>query len=268
MLAQDGRLGTVVKSIAPLSTDLVAHPLYSSITELQDIRTFMESHVFAVWDFMCLLKALQQRLTCVESIWVPDGDAETRRMINEIVLCEESDEAGAGHGSMSHFEIYMLAMQECGADIEPIQAFLDEIKATGRWPVDLNAHRVPAPAQRFLEHTKSVLKRDKLHEIAASFTFGRENVIPDMFTSIVGEIDDQTGRLGTLVYYLKRHIEVDGDEHGPLACRMIERLCGDDPQKWTETEETARTALQARIVLWDGIERSIRASKASLREAA
>ena len=52
--------------IASLRDRLSTHPIYSSISKPQHLRLFMESHVFAVWDFMSLLKALQRSLTCVD----------------------------------------------------------------------------------------------------------------------------------------------------------------------------------------------------------
>jgi hypothetical protein len=64
------------------------------------------------------------------------------------------------------------------------------------------------------------------------------------------------------VWYLERHIEVDGEEHGPMALRMVASLCGEEPKRWQEAAEAAESALQARLDLWDGILQSILESSA------
>ena len=71
---------------------LISHSLYAELRDEESLRIFMRSHVFCVWDFQSLLKALQRLVTCVEVPWLPTADPEARRLVNEIVLDEESDE--------------------------------------------------------------------------------------------------------------------------------------------------------------------------------
>ena len=239
--------------IKPLQARLLEHPLYTTIRTPEHLRLFMESHVFAVWDFMSLLKSLQSRLTCVSVPWSPTAFPESRRFINEIVLGEESDlfEGRA----ISHFELYLEAMDEFGADTAPMRALLEHPTTNGA--TSLHAFRMPpdapAEARQFVDTTFELIRSGSLGAQAAAFTFGREDVIPDMFRSLVRELDGKSGKLTRFIWYLERHIEVDGEDHGPLSLRMVENLCGQSEQNWHEAAAAAEAAIEARIRLWDGI---------------
>ena len=239
--------------IAPLQARLLEHPLYKTIKTQEHLRIFMESHVFAVWDFMSLLKSLQSGLTCVSVPWRPTDFPESRRFINEIVMGEESDlfEGRA----ISHFELYLEAMQEFGADTAPIRALLGHPMTSSA--VSLHAFRTPADApaeaRRFVDTTFALIRSGTIGAQAAAFTFGREDVIPGIFRSLVRELDAKSGKLAKFVWYLERHIEVDGEDHGPLARRMVEDLCGLSEKNWDEAARAAEAAIEARIQLWDGI---------------
>ncbi len=237
--------------LLPLRKRLAAHPLYASIRSVEDLQCFMESHVFAVWDFMSLLKALQRGLTSVDVPWLPSAQPEARRLINEIVLGEESD-LYEGR-SASHFELYLEAMRECGASTSAIESVLVQLRSATVEQVLQNAD-APRGARMFVENTFALLQSKQLHTIAAAFTFGREDLIPDMFRGFVRDLDAQlAGRLRRFVWYLERHIEVDGEEHGPMALRMVSELCGDDLHLWQQASDAAAGALEARLALWDSI---------------
>jgi hypothetical protein len=240
--------------IAPLRARLTAHPLYTAIRTPAHLRLFMESHVFAVWDFMSLLKALQVRLTCVDIPWVPSPFPESRRFINEIVLGEESDQY---HGrAISHFELYLEAMAESGADTASIRSLLAQLaRHPGAFnPTTLHA---PAAARAFVTETFDTIQRGSVAAKAAAFTFGREDVIPDIFRELVRDLHQRGNNLAKFIWYLERHIEVDGEDHGPLSLRMVADLCGDDESLWEEAAAAAESAIAARITLWDGIYNSI-----------
>jgi DUF3050 family protein len=242
---------TLTARIAPLRARLAAHPLYANIQSAEQLRTFMESHVFAVWDFMSLLKALQSRLTCVDVPWRPTKWSESRRFINEIVLGEESD-VFEGQ-AISHFELYLEAMRESGADLAPISALLKQLSA-GSGAFDLETSNAPEPAQRFVESTFALIQTGRIHAIAAAFAFGREDVIPEMFRGLVRDLNARLNdQFAKFHWYLERHIEVDGEDHGPLTLRMVADLCGDDEALWEEAALAAEAALEARLALWDGI---------------
>ena len=247
----------ILDRIAPLRARLSAHPLYKQIETAEQLRIFMESHVFAVWDFMSMLKALQARLTCVEVPWVPTQWPQSRRFINEIVLGEESDEYQGR--SVSHFELYLEAMQDCDADTGPMKALLGGLSHRA---AEFAPERIEAPpaAREFVTSTFRLLQSGQAHAIAAAFTFGREDLIPDMFRALVRNLNEQeAGRFDKFIWYLERHIEVDGEDHGPLSLRMVADLCGMDEARWEDAAITAESALIARLALWDGIFEQIRA---------
>ncbi len=235
--------------IAPLRARLAAHPLYRSIHNEAHLRTLMQAHAFAVWDFMSLLKALQTRLTCTTSPWRPTPLPESRRFINEIVLGEESD-VFEGR-AISHFELYLKAMQQAGADTSAIAALLARLD---RMPVLEAVEHLPAGPRAFTRATFQLIESDRLHALAAAFTFGREDLIPGMFRALVQDLNRQNaGALDTFLWYLERHIEVDGEDHGPLSLRMVADICGTDEAFWEEAASAAEAALEARIALWDSI---------------
>lgn len=243
-------LTSLQEAITPVRDEVVGHSLYRELNSLERVRTFLDHHVFAVWDFMSLLKALQLELTCVSVPWVPSGPTASRRLINEIVLVEESDELGDGY--TSHFELYVGGMTQAGADTRPIDAFLALLRSGT--PVDQAAKlaEIPAAAAEFIAGTWEIIETAPVHCKAAAFAFGREDLIPEMFQQVI-RIDDAGGALEIFKDYLARHIEVDGEQHTPMAMQMLIDLCGDDQAKWTECAATVRSALRARVALWDAI---------------
>ena len=246
-------LERITNSISPLQKRLVTHPVYDSMKSIADVRVFMENHVFAVWDFMVILKSLQRSLTCTEMVWLPAANPQTSRLINEIVLCEESDEDGQG-GYASHFELYRRAMQGCGADTTQIDRFIELLRHGTGVLEALEQLDIPECTRSFVYRTMSTALQGQVCEVAASFAFGREDLLPDVFERVVAETERVGDRsFDGFVYYLKRHIEVDGDSHGPMAEQMIANLCGDDDLKWQLAEESAIRALQSRITFWDGV---------------
>jgi hypothetical protein len=251
-IAKESFMEGLKDRLAPLYARLAEHALYRSFHSIDNVRTFMQSHVFAVWDFMSLLKTLQRGLTSVEVPWMPSADASSRRLVNEIVLGEESD-VYEGR-PVSHFELYLEAMQACGASTSTIEAVLGELRA-GAGVMDALAHSGASPAARiFVAETFRVIAGGRLHEIAAAFTFGREDLIPDIFRGFIRDQDEQlSGQLGLFRWYLDRHIEVDGDEHGPMALQMVANLCGSDRAKWMEASDAAVRAVEARLALWDAL---------------
>lgn len=233
-------------------------PLYEHVSDENSLRLLMRAHVFAVWDFQSLLKSLQRSLTCVDMPWLPTADAEARRFVNEIVLDEESD-AAPGGGYLSHFELYVQAMAECGADREPIETFVKQLRAGHTVDEALALPVVPRGVASFVKTTMEIARSGQVHRVAAAFSHGREEVIPLMFRRLVERlVNVAPDRWSKFHYYLMRHIGHDEDTHGPLSRRLVERLCGTERRLWAEAEQTARVALEARIALWDDVLDAIR----------
>lgn len=239
--------------IEPIRQQLIQHEIYANIKTIKDLAVFMEHHVFAVWDFMSLLKSMQRNLTCVNLPWVPVGNAETRYLINEIVLGEESDVNEEGNRT-SHFELYLRAMVQVGCSLDSINTFIKNLNKKIPLTESIIISNVPSESGKFIENTFSVINADVPYIQAAVFTFGREDLIPGMFISFVNELNKQTdNKINILKYYLERHIEVDGDHHSHLSYRMTEELCGNDSKKWEEATVAVKNALYQRVKLWDFI---------------
>jgi pyrroloquinoline quinone (PQQ) biosynthesis protein C len=247
------------QAIAPVRQQIIDHRVFENIGSLSDLSVFMNHHIYAVWDFMSLLKTLQINLTCTSVPWFPVGSGDTRYLINEIVTGEESDVDSKGI-RMSHYELYLQAMQQAGIDTAVFLEFIDALRASGDVSAALVAAKAPLAAQEFVEHTFSVIGSGKPHVQAAVFTFGREDLIPNMFLAMVNELNDKfPGQVAEFKYYLDRHIEVDGGHHSHLALEMTASLCGDDAVKWQEAEDATLVALQKRLTLWDGVYRDLAA---------
>lgn len=221
------------------------------IQSKEDLRVFMENHVYAVWDFMSLLKTLQHNVVPSSNLWLPSkgNRSDIARLINEIVLCEESDVAPGNSGSISHFDLYIQAMLEVGADVNQVLSFLDKVEK-GSHP--LNTKSTDA-ASKFMATTFKMIRQGP-HCAAASFAYGRETVIPAMFTRILNQISYTRVNAPKFFYYLDRHIQVDGEEHGPMSEHLVQYFCQDDPVLVHEAEQAAIESIKARIQFFTDIE--------------
>ena len=250
----------IKESINPYIKLLLQHPVYQQLRHIDDLKVLMEQHVFAVWDFMALLKALQFGLTSTNAPWMPIGNPKTRRLINEIVLEEESDMNIQGEPSI-HYEMYLDAMEQCGADTAQVRRLIDRLLAGYNHEelIAFNVEQLEDYTLEFVKSTFEIIHKGALHEIAAAFTFGREGLIPDMFRAIIADLDKNfPGKLDSFRYYLDRHVHLDEETHTPMAMQMMEELCGDDERKWEDARQVAINSIKARIALWDGIEQGIK----------
>ena len=254
------RLTLLHQKLVPLRKALIEHPVYSELNRIDELRIFMEHHVFAVWDFMSLAHAVRNGLGGNSTPWRPSAHTTGLRLIGEILLAEESDDDGRG-GYISHYEMYLEAMSDAGANMEGINSLIKHLSANRSTAESITESNVPRVAQDFVLETFRVIDSGDVIPIASYFVFGREALLPDIFVPVVEAIDQRDSNdLSRLKYYLSRHIDLDGDSHGPLGEQLVCNLCGTDEARWKSAEEAALKALKVRKKLWDAIQLAISCS--------
>jgi hypothetical protein len=245
----EGFFRRMESAVLPYRNEVIEHPIYGHLDRVENLRPFMEDHVFAVWDFMTLLKSLQSSVTCVGVAWQPIGNPKARRLINEIVLGEETDEIRPGEFS-SHLELYIEAMEEVGACTESILTFLEQI-SEGLDPAEaLKRGQLPETVQAFSGWTWRLASQAPVYEVAAAFMFGREDLVPNMFRKVLSQLGSTGAKLRL---YMERHIELDEGQHGPMAKELLCDLCGDVDGHWIAARNAAIHSLRLRKALWDGV---------------
>ncbi|ACR32869.1 DUF3050 domain-containing protein [Burkholderia glumae] len=228
------------------------HRVFAQVRNLEQLRTFMEWHVFAVWDFMSLVKRLQNDFTCTTLPWVPKPTHRAARLINDIVLGEETDEApNASH--LSHFELYLEAMTEVSADTQQIARFVSLVKTGVTVAAALNQVEAPLPIQNFVKATLHAAVFGNTNQVLGNFFYGREDAIPQMFRSLLKDWALPAGEAPMFRYYLDRHIELDADHHGPAVQSIIREVVNDEPAAMAELYAAALEAIEHRVALWDAL---------------
>jgi hypothetical protein len=247
--------------LAPLIEKIKNHSLYAAIDSIENVRIFMEHHVFAVWDFVCLLKELYNRLVTTRAPWFPPKDSYSAHLISRILVEEENDHSLDGQAYCSHFELYCQAMQAIRANTAPIRLFLSHLEQRGILIEALEFAELSVAIQQFVLTPFSFFDQES-HILAAAFVYGREAITTAMFTPLVQQLQrsippSQQAGMQPLLYYLNRHIELDHHEHFPDALKILHHLAGDDEKKWREIAVHARLALQARLNFLDHIQSSL-----------
>lgn len=241
--------------IQQLQKELAAHTVFASVKNLSDLTIFMRHHVYCVWDFMSLVKYLQQSVAPAAVPWIPNKNAHIAHFINAIVLEEESDRGLSADDSAptftSHFNLYIDAMQEVvPGSARDAEEFVECVKNHSLAEA-LRLQKVPEASEKFIKSTFAFIDTDKPHIVAAAFAFGREHIIPSMFRALLEKMSITKEQAPTFHYYLERHIELDGDFHGPMALEMVDILCEGDPIKIEEAENAAISAIKHRMAFWD-----------------
>lgn len=231
------------------------------MNSLSAVRLFMEHHVVCVFDFMSLVKKLQHYALGSSLMWLPTLPPMVRRFLSEIYLDEDSDDLGA-LGVKSHFELYIEAMAEVGADTKGILDLVEGLKKGD--PAKASVLKAPLPtlAQTFLLETLRVLNRDAA-VVASVFYHSREAVIPDLFRPILDQLEAEGMACERLKLYLKRHIETDSEKHGPMGEQLLRYFEDQYPELIPIAQQESLRALKSRLGLWDGLYQSLQSRRMS-----
>ena len=149
--------------------------------------------------------------------------------------------------------MYLEAMDQINAKKTEIEFLINNIKLGKTIEHSIESLNIHDAVKNFVQYSFQIITTKETHKIASAFTYGREDIIPDMFIAIINEVDPQNTKYPKLKYYFDRHIEIDGDLHGPLSHKMLIELCGDDQKKWDEVYIVGKTSLENRVKLWDAI---------------
>jgi hypothetical protein len=213
----------------------------------------MAWHVFAVWDFMSLVKRLQHEFTSVSLPWVPPIRPSAARLLNDIVLGEESDMTPGGLHA-SHFELYLSAMREVGVNTSQIEYLVDLVRSNIAVDIALRMVKAPESVQKFVLTTIECARTGSVFEVLGSFLYGREDAIPQMFKSLLANWSISQEKTPIFVYYLQRHIELDGDSHGPAASRLVSDLAQGNRDRLQQIRRAGILAIEHRLALWDALQ--------------
>jgi len=254
----------LTQRLLPLTTQINHHSLYEKIHTTRDLEIFMENHVFTVWDFMCLLKELHGKIVSVSSPWVPPKDALSTNLINSILVEEEGDMDEQGNYT-SHFDLYLRAMEEVGADTSTIEKLLFLLRKKKSVKSALVQLPIQAATKKFVLTTFSFFHGEP-HEVAAAFVYGREGITSSMFLPLMEQLKRNLKHhsLDILYYYFQRHADLDDGSHFPKALQMLDNLVGGDEQKLKAAEKAAIKALTARLDFLTGIQHALPSSNNAL----
>ena len=261
---QLSRLAAIETRIAPLRKRLRQHRIYESLKSLDDVRRFMEVHVFALWDFMHLVKCLHRAPSTAEATCPPKKrfkkSAGVQSLVDEMVQNYANDLNERGE-RMATFRMYLDAMEQLGAETKCVASFLGDcgdcgdLRAGDLGPVvgpSLLSCRAPRGAADFTAYTCQVIDSSKDHKVAASLVFGRQSLIVDALLRALGEVERREGtRVDKFRFLLSKYKSLYANNWPALSYQVLVELCGYSDEKWKEAEEAAVGALKARIALWD-----------------
>ena len=240
-----------LEMVSEKTFQLSVHTVFEKINTLDRAKIYMESQIWCVWDFMMLLRSIQNHYMCQNYLWLPPQDTKVARFIYEMLISEETDIDETGGGYSSHFETYLRAMSDAGADMIPINEFLRHVRKGDTFEELMELKFIPDYAKDFMRNTHEICKGSPESAVAA-FCLGRENLIPEMFKVFLRHLEKHQ-ELNTFRWYLMRHVAVDSENHGPQSARLLERVLDNDKKKIEDALDTSVNALESREKFLDQI---------------
>ena len=155
---------------------------------------------------------------------------------------------------MSHFELYLSSMKNINAKTDHIESIVDDVSKNK--PKSFDKYNLEPECYSFLEGNNRLLNTNQLHIISALFTYGRETTLPGMFEKLLLRIGESS-KYDQLKLYLKRHIDVDSNRHGPLSLILFNKSCESDDSKYNQAVDAAIKSIEIRYNLWTGIHKKI-----------
>jgi hypothetical protein len=244
--------------ILALSERLISHEIYKSITTVEQAQRYMEYQVWCVCDFMSLGKSIQTELGCYSIPWLPPTRTDLLVAINAI-LAEEETDVGPDKLRASHFEIFLKAMRQAGANTRPVEAFIKDLRAGMPFEKAIAKPAVPAAARDFFMTTMSIAN-GPLQGRVACFCVTREELVPRMFDAFIHNLSKHRDpRLTWFLWYLKRHVQLDTSKHGPRSRFLLNEVLGQDSRRLNAARKVVERALKARLKYLDATLRFVTA---------
>ncbi|SFN64657.1 DUF3050 domain-containing protein [Salegentibacter flavus] len=232
------------------------HPIHHHINTKRQLQRYLEHQVFAVWANMSLLNYLKEEFTKTTNPWLPIGDPELRFLINKTILQEETAKNYFG-AHQSEFEIYLDAMAATGANTENITNFLRHVSHGTDIFLIIAASKLPLCIKQFIKTVFDIISEDKPHKIAAAFVYSKEGMGDPILIKTISKIEEvEKADLKLFKYYLRLQAEKDSDP----SFKILEMLCGEDMDKWRDTEIIAEIILRNQRTLMEGIEAELTGS--------
>lgn len=232
----------------------VEHPIFPRLKSLEAVKVFMEHHIWCVWDFMYLAKSVHSSLSG-RGAWSPSPCPETLADFNDILATEETDIGPTGKLG-SHFEFFVEAMEQAGADTIPVRAFQRQVELGEAPLLAMRKSKAPTSAIQFVSATMNDAS-GPTHIRAASFCLAREDLVPRLLRRLRRYVPWNHPRLEMLKWYVDRHIELDTVHHGPTGRRILAAVIAGDSNRRAEASAAAELAIAARVKYLDAILRSL-----------